>query len=160
MKTAMFLAAVMILGMTIRANETPNLEGKVLGIDGAPIEGATVFIYTAGPKVGTGSICPSCYPDCRKKARTDAQGRFKIADLDPKLLFRLLVVSGGFQPKFVSKVDPEQGSQEITLERRVADPSRSTLRGMVLGPEGQPVFGAVFNVSGIEKGLGTRWGAV
>src|SRR2546426_705679 len=42
----------------------PALLGRVLATNGLPH--ATVFITTAGPKVGTSTFCPSCYADCRK----------------------------------------------------------------------------------------------
>ena len=61
-----------------------------------PIPQATVFIYTAKPRVGLGIMCPGCYVDCGKKATTDAEGKFLIAKLDPELLFRVLVVAEGF----------------------------------------------------------------
>src|SRR6266481_7491221 len=84
----------------------PDLIGRVTHEDGSPVAKATVFIYTAGPKKGTASVCPSCYADCRKKAQTDAEGKFRIESLDPTLLFRLLVVAGGHESQFVPKVDP------------------------------------------------------
>ena len=34
----------------------PDLTGKVLTEENTPLKGATVFIYTAGPKVGLGTI--------------------------------------------------------------------------------------------------------
>src|SRR5690348_5167557 len=71
----------------------PDLTGVVKDSDGQPLPQASVFIYTAGPKIGTGILCPSCYADCRKRATTDAEGRFKIESLDPNLLFRILVVA-------------------------------------------------------------------
>src|SRR5437773_12567917 len=94
----------------------PDLVGRVTQEDGSPVIKATVFIYTAGPKQGTASVCPSCYPDCRKKAQTGTDGKFRIEALDPKLLFRLLVVAGGHQSKFVPKVDPSKGEQDITAQ--------------------------------------------
>ena len=138
----------------------PDLTGRVVGEDGSPVPKATVFIYTAGPKLGTSSLCPSCYVDCGKRARTDAEGRFKIESLDPKLLFRLLVVAGGREANFVSKVDPAAGSVDITMTP--LDPqalkSKTRIAGIVMGPEGQPVLGATIGVEGVGHGDSTRWG--
>jgi hypothetical protein len=92
----------------------PDLLGHVLSTNGLPH--ATVFISTAGPKVGTSTFCPSCYADCRKSAKTDAQGDFKIESLDPQLRFQILVVAPGYKPKFVSKVDPAKGPLKVSLE--------------------------------------------
>src|SRR6266536_754660 len=138
----------------------PDLTGRVLSEDGSPVPKATVFIYTAGPKVGSSSLCPSCYVDCGKRARSDAEGRFKIESLDPKLLFRLLVVAGGHEANFVSKVDPVAGSVDVTMTR--LDPqalkSKSRIAGIVLGPQGEPVVGATIGIEGVGHGDSTRWG--
>jgi hypothetical protein len=34
----------------------PDLNGRVLTESGSPLNGASVFIYTAGPKVGVGTL--------------------------------------------------------------------------------------------------------
>src|SRR2546423_1771890 len=93
----------------------PDLVGRVAQEDGSPLAKATVFIYTAGPKQATASVCPSCYADCRKKAQTSADGHFRIESLDPELVFRLLVVAGGHQSQFVTNVNPGAGEQKISL---------------------------------------------
>ncbi len=143
------------------AQDKTDLTGKVIDSGLSPVKNATVFVYTAGPKVGTGVICPSCYPDCHKKAQTGTDGSFKIESLDPNLLFKLLVVAGGMQPKFVSKVDPEKGPKEIELMEIDDDPDRIKSQGIVISPEGQPVFGAVLSVEGVEQGNGmTSWGGM
>jgi len=38
----------------------PALTGVVQDQKSQPVAGATVFIYTAGPKDGPGILCPSC----------------------------------------------------------------------------------------------------
>ena len=141
----------------------PNLTGQVLTKDGAGISGVTVFIETAGPKIGTSPYCPSCYPDCLKKAKTDAQGNFKIEALDPKLIFRVLVAGKGYKPKYVSKVDPAKGP--IKAELQPADysnvPLENTLRGRVENAKGQPIVGAVVESLGIhKKDGGGSWGSL
>jgi hypothetical protein len=118
--------------LATRANESqvrPDLVGGVKGAKGVPR--ATIFISTAGPKVGTSTFCPSCYADCRKSAKTEAEGTFKIESLDPQLLFRILVVAPGYKPKFVSKVDPAKGPISIDLHS-----SRLRKSGMVVIIEG------------------------
>ena len=34
----------------------PDIEGRVLGGSAEPLEGATVFVYTAAPRVGTATL--------------------------------------------------------------------------------------------------------
>ena len=138
----------------------PDLVGNVMA-RGQPIANATVFIFTAGPKVGTSTFCPSCYADCRKSAKTDPQGDFKIESLDPQLIFRILVVAKGCAPKFVAKVAPDSGPVYVTLQRVdlvEATPDRS-LHGRVVDPDGKPVVGAVVESHGVRRknDAGTMW---
>lgn len=144
----------------LAANQRPDLGGQITEVDGAPITKASVFIYSAGPKQGTSSLCPSCYPDCQKKSQTDDQGRFKIEALDPTLRFRLLVVAAGHESQFVPKVDPANGDQKIVLKRLSGELLTSNLRikGLVLNEAGKAVPGAMISPEGIAMGDMTRWG--
>ena len=49
------LAAVFIAGLAQQAGN-PDLEGKVLTEAGTPVQGATVFVYTAAPREGTSPL--------------------------------------------------------------------------------------------------------
>lgn len=136
----------------------PDLAGTVFDDSGAPLREATVFLYTAGPRTGTSTFCPSCYPDCRKQAMTDRNGHFRIESLDPKLVFRLLVVAADYKPEFLRGVDPQAGSVEVALEKldRSRVGPKQCLRGRVVDPEGQPIFGAAVNFDSyfFEDGTG------
>ena len=162
MRNKLFVIISALMGFVVASSAAarPDLTGHVKNEDGSPLPKASVFIYTAGPKVGTGTLCPSCYPDCQKHAKTDANGDFKIEGLDPNLQFRLLVVAGDHEPKFVTKVDPAKGPTEVTLSKFSVDTEKTKGRivGMVLGSQGQPLSGAVFSVEGIGRGDSTRWG--
>ena len=140
----------------------PDLVGQVQTKEGSAVHGVTVFIETAGPKVGTSPFCPSCYADCRKSAKTDAQGNFKIESLDPQLVFRILIAGKGYKPKYVSKVDPAKGPMKAELEpfdASKASPENS-LRGRVVNPKGKPIEGAVVESHGVHRGSGTMWGSL
>lgn len=154
-----FCAAVNLLAAS---GAHPDLTGRVVESDGAPVAKATVLIYSAGPKIGTSEICPYCYPDCEKKAQTDADGTFKIESLDPALIFHLLVIANGHESKMVGKVDPAKGEQKITLKPLSAEDLRSPLRisGMVIGEDGKPVAEAVISSAGVGMGDVTQWGGV
>lgn len=145
---------------TAGTSARPDLTGQITEADGTPISKATVFVYTAGPKEGTSSLCPSCYADCQKQAQSDADGQFKIASLDPALLFRLLVLAGGHESKFVSKVNPTNAPQKITLKPLSEAALQSPLRikGLVINAQGKPVPGAVISPEGVGLGSTTRWG--
>jgi len=156
---------VLLLGtvITFAAAEAggarPDLTGIVRDDNGKPLERASVFIYTAGPKQGAGMLCPSCYADCRKKATTDEQGRFKIESLDPTLLFRVLVVAAEHRPEFVNKVDPAAKPIEVILARtKGAISPDHQMKGRVVNPEGKPISGAVISIRGVSWGDTTRFG--
>src|SRR5437868_5681841 len=104
MSPLVFLAATLAT-VSVRA----DLNGRVVDASGKPIRGASVFIYTAGARVGVNPFCPSCYADCSKRAATGDDGGFLIRSLDSSLIFRVLVVGEGFGPSFVDKVDPLKG---------------------------------------------------
>lgn len=161
MKSIHILVSVMALTLTVRA-AGPDLTGTVIGSNGAALTRATVFIYTAGPKQGTSSFCPSCYADCAKKAQTDAQGRFEIPSLDPTLIFRLLTVAGGHESQFVPHVDPAKGEIKITLKALSEEALHSPLRvkGLVMDEEGRPLSNATIGPEGVDIGNGTRWGGL
>jgi protocatechuate 3,4-dioxygenase beta subunit len=152
-RLALFLALV----TAPAGHAAEGLAGKVLDSSGKPISAATVFVYTAKPRVGLGILCPSCYPDCGKKTITDAEGRFQFAGLNPQLLFRILVVAEGFQPQFAEDVDPLGEPLEVKLQAMPTDlSSRAVLRGRVVDPKGNPVVGAVVSPTGCER-LEKRW---
>ena len=73
--------------------DRPDLTGRVLTTEGAPVAGAHVTIDSARVRKGTSPLCPSCYLDCRKSAETDEKGAFRIASVDPELLFNVLVTN-------------------------------------------------------------------
>jgi len=140
-------------------SQRPNLTGTVQGEAGKPVSNAVVFIDTAAPKHGPSTLCPSCYADCRKRAVTDAEGQFTIASLDPDLTFRVLVAAGGWQPQFVSKVDPALQPLLITLKPQLGgETPDKKLQGRVVDGDGQPVAGAVINLRGVTRGEGTQFG--
>jgi beta-lactamase regulating signal transducer with metallopeptidase domain/uncharacterized GH25 family protein len=152
-----------------RASETvagikPDLTGRVLDKNGAPLPvTATVFIATAGPKVGTSPFCPSCYADCQKSAQTDAAGNFEIQSLDPQLRFQILAVAKGFKPQYVNHVDPATGAVTVKLEpiELEAAPPENCLHGRVVDAKGEPIAGAVVEAHGIRtRNGGGRWGAL
>ena len=157
------VAVVGLLTLAAWPARAADLTGRVTSASAAPIAGATVFVYTAGPKTGTSPYCPSCYPDCGKTAKTDAGGSFAIKGLSDGLKFRLLVVAKDHQPTFLPGVDPAATAVDVTMKPRFnADaPPERTVRGHVVDAHGAQIYGAVVEVEGVDFGNGLRrWGAV
>jgi len=91
------------------------------------------------------------------------EGEFVLEDLDPNLLFRLLVAVPGYVPRYSDGwLDPLDGAVELELEARDLDalPPESILRGRVVDPHGRPVSGAVLAPRGKKLGRGTLFGGI
>ena len=155
MAHATLLLALLTLSST---PARPELAGTVVDAAQKPVPQATVFIYTAKPRVGLGILCPSCYADCSKTATTDANGKFSISALDPELIFTVLVVAEGFKPQLKKDVNPLKGPADVKIEAMPSSLSgRAVLRGRVLDKDGKPVVGAIASPTGCER-ADRRWG--
>ena len=73
-----FALLILLTDLLMAVENRPDLVGRVTKQDGSALPNATVFVYSAGPKQGTASVCPYCYADCRKKTETASDGRFTI----------------------------------------------------------------------------------
>jgi Dioxygenase len=122
----------------------PAIVGTISDEDGKPVSGATVMIWTAGPKKGYSTYCPSCYLDCGKRAVTGSDGKFSFERVDPTLRFNLLAVREGFAPLDVRKVESFGQPAAGRLKRRTlpSDPTQ-VLRGKIVGPIGKPLADVV-----------------
>jgi hypothetical protein len=138
---AISIAVCCVFALVSFSQDRATLTGKVANAAGAPIEHATVMVFSAGVKKGYSLFCPTCYADCGKRAITNAEGAFTIQSLSPDLVFRLLVVRDGFGPEFVNRVDPLKGAAPTTIlkpRRSDADPAQ-VVRGRVVNSHGNPV---------------------
>jgi hypothetical protein len=139
----------------------PTLTGNIRNDFGEAISGARVYIYTAKPKVGPAFLCPSCYLDCGKQAVSDSAGEFSITNLDPSLLFRILVVKRGYLAEFVADVDPADSPAELRLLQFDLNdvPTDQLVSGRVVDAHGDPIVGATISVEGWGFGNGRfTWG--
>jgi hypothetical protein len=151
-------ALALFLPLTITAAFASNdVNGIVVDASSKALPGATVYVYTASPKVGVSPFCPSCYRDCGKHEPVNAEGRFRLKALDPKLRFDLLAVADGYEPSLVRHIDPMGGLVTIKLTpRSIADADRLIV-GVVVDPHGKPVVGAAVEPNGYrfpQRGVG------
>lgn len=157
------ILAVVAFSPTSRGASDPSLHGRIQTLAGAPLQGATVFIFSAEPKSGTSTFCPTCYVDCTKSNDSDAHGQFEIKSLSPDLLFRVLFVAKGYRPQFLEKVDPTEKALAVTLEPIAFDafPPDHLLRGKVIDSTHAPICGAVVQAHGIFTSPNVGyWGAL
>ncbi len=132
---------VLSLSSVVFGQEQFDLAGSVRSEQGDPIVGATVFVWTAQPRVGVSIYCPSCWLDCGKTARTDERGGFVIEDVDPSLLFNVMTAAPGWMATESRLVDPAKGRIEIAMKPRsitTADP-RCFARGRVVDSRGEGI---------------------
>jgi hypothetical protein len=153
---ATFQTLLVVAGLLLQADEGPSLKGAVQDTSGVPLTGARIDIATAAPRKGRGLFCPSCYLDCVKHARTDANGRFQIAELDPTLKFRVLVSMVGYRAHLTPLIDPLTGPIAVTLQTRPTDmPPERTVRGVIVDDRG-----ALVSPSGARTRDKRWWGTV
>jgi hypothetical protein len=153
------IALSLLLALTAAASN--DLSGVVMDDAGSkPLAGAHVYVYTASPKMGKSPICPSCYRDCGKNEAVDAEGAFRIASLDPTLVFDLLAVADGYEPAFARKIDPKSGSVTIRLKPRSSADANRLITGTVVDPEGKPVIGAIVEPQGYRIGNRVGYGNI
>jgi hypothetical protein len=135
-----------------------DLVGRVTDADGAPLANASVWIYTAAPRVGVPTLCPSCYDDCRKKTQTAENGDFVVKGLDSTLVFNVLIAALGHHPVLVDGVDPIKGQTSVSLRPVVrSHPPNRMLTGRVVNEEGEPIFGAAVWVNGSRRTPESRY---
>ncbi len=144
------LASWLIAASALPLEAVAAVSGRISDATGAPVVDATVFVYTAAPKVGTSALCPSCYPDCGKTTRSDAEGKFSLPSLSSELVFRLLVVAKAHAPKFIPNIAESSPRLDVVLEaRRDPDaPNIQSARGRVVDTRGAPIHGAALEIDG------------
>ena len=148
------------LAFTLPGAEEPGrIEGVISSAAGS-VSNAWVFVYSAAPREGLGILCPTCYPDCIKRARTDAEGKFLIEPVDPNLMFRLLVVAKGYRPDFIRDVDPLFGGAHLSLKplKMTNMPPENRVTAKLIDPEGKPLGGARIEVDGTRYGQSSMYG--
>ena|GEM_PF-1129420 len=138
------LAFAFVLGLGFDTCSADTLTGTVRDANGRPVDGARIDVATAAPKVGPVIFCPSCYLDCAKWTKTNADGKFVIAKVNPSLKFRLLATAPDMLSVMTPLIDPASENPAIILEPIPAaiHPER-TLNGCVVDASGSPIAGAL-----------------
>jgi hypothetical protein len=138
---------------TPKPEDSATINGTIVDESGQPAKDATVFVDSAHLKNGYAIVCPTCWIDCGKRAGTDAQGRFTITGLNPRLKFRLLVVKDGFTATAKGGVDPAQSPlPPIKLSPRASSANDSQIvHGRVTDVHGNPIAGALIEPVGATQ---------
>ena len=138
-----------------------TLRGVVTDEQGKPVAGARIDLAVAAPKVGRGIFCPSCYLDCKKWTRTNAQGEFAVEGLDPKLKFRVLSTAPGKQTRMTHLIDPSTETANLVLSEFPANtPASRILEGRIVNTDGVPIPGALIEPYGAKTAEKRWWGQV
>jgi Carboxypeptidase regulatory-like domain len=157
----MRLRLILLLGFLPLIANAAELTGRVTDTAGQPVPGAYVYIYTAMPITGINTICPSCYLDCGKNVRVNADGTYKISGLDPTLKFRPVVVAEGYAPAVPNGyVNPAKHPANFTLEKRTTAECERLVTGRIVDPRGKPVAGAVVERKGVRQGTRIGFGNI
>lgn len=136
-----------------------ELTGQILDSGGEPVTNAVVTIESAYRRHGGNAQCPTCYPEVGKQARTDKDGQFKFAAVDTRLVYKMLVIAKGYEPKFVEKVDLTRGPANLSIWKRAPlNDNEKLVKGRIYSPSGKPVPGAVIEIEGAETDQYTTWG--
>ena len=136
-----------------------EVTGAIFDEAGEPLAGAQVFVESARPRQGSATNCPSCYPDCSKRARTDQKGEFTLPAMDSALLFRLVLVAKGYESSVMDKVDPLLSPLSFSLgKREPLNEEQRLINARVYDSTGKPAAGAIVEVEGAETGNMTTWG--
>ena len=98
-----------------------SLSGTVTDKNGSPISGVRVQVATAGPKVGEGLYCPSCYRDCANGRRRTRRATLPLPASNPRLKFTLMATRAGKKTLQTKFVDPLR--RKHTPGARTAQPS-------------------------------------
>lgn len=91
-------------------------------------------------------------------AQTDEQGDFTFASVDSRGLYIGYAMAPGCQLKWLPQIDPSTGPLNISLD--AADTNLAPdkiLHGRVLGPNGQPVPGALIEITGSTRNGEMSW---
>lgn len=148
---------LLLVALACAPTMADDLAGRVVDADGHAVAGARIDISTAGPKVGRGMFCPSCYLDCKKFAKSDGDGNFVINDLDPTLKFHLLATASNKATSHTDWIDPSQQKVVITLENEREVDEAHLLIGKVIDAQGIAVAGALVSPCG-AKNAKMQWG--
>lgn len=138
--------AVVDLGTVILAAGA-TLEGRVRNPSGQLIEGAEIRTFETGgmPFIPAMAIVQS--NDAPARARSDAEGRFRVGGLAPGVAVSLVVSRDGFIATALPGIEPPSSSVEVVLQ------PASRISGRVLDPERRPVVEAAVMSRAAEGGL-------
>jgi hypothetical protein len=153
------IRATAFLALLAATASAADLTGHVAGADDKPLRNAHVYVYTARPKQGVSTVCPSCYRDCGKHEAVAASGDFRIAAVDPSLKYELLAVADGYDPSFTPYTSPDERVAITLNPRNVADEA-TLVRGRVVDHDGKAVVGARVEPQAVRLERGTGYGRI
>lgn len=158
LRLAYFALVWSMLVVSVRAAE-PALNhraGQVTTPDGKPIEGASVRVVGASASAHEDQVCPAILAGVGKTYACDAEGRYELVELDPRLKYELTVTAAGHKAHLIENLSGA-ATKAITTKLKPQDAEvdqTAAVVGRVLDDEGKPLAGAVVEIYGESKGTG------
>lgn len=144
-RSPLAIALALLFGLGIARGA--DIVGTVSLDSGQSPEGVTIVIQSARVRTGESTMCPTCWRDCQRSARTNAQGEFRISGVADFLVFNLLALAEHHAPAVLRGVDPQKNPVTLSLTPRDLSriPLTHQIRGQVLDPHGKPLAGATIS---------------
>jgi hypothetical protein len=136
--------------------ELNHRAGQVTTPDGKPIAGASIRVLGASASAREGQVCPTALAGVGKTYTSDAQGRYELVDLDPRLKYELTVTAAGHKAHVIENLSGAV-TTPITTKLKPQDAEidqTAAVTGRVLDDDGKPLAGAVVEIYGEAKGTG------
>lgn len=126
------------------------------GMSGA----ATILVTYAQLKTNFESSISTRNPILPKRTQTDSQGNFKIESLDARWLYFGYGMAPGCKFQQLNLFDPSAGPLNVSLETANTNvPPDKVIHGRVIDANGNPVSGALINITGTTRNGQGTWPA-
>ncbi len=138
----------------------PALTGRVYDEKGAAMTNAVARIISVKTVDSSDALTPADSEFVGREARTDAGGRWRLADLSERLLYRLLIATPETQASMYDGADPLAGSADVQLRAGApGETGQYLVHARLVDKEGKAVVGASVKPDGVGTGFSTSWGS-
>lgn len=136
--------------------------GRIVDEAGKPIQGASVLVHSARPRLDPPTISPLIFREFPPIAQTNEMGRFSLAPISPGFSHRLVAWAPGKKASLTDWIGPDQTDLAVTLANLDPNlPKDRIIRGIVVDENYKPIPGALIDLAGVVLPTGgVRWTTV